>query len=65
MDNEEYTIKEASRMLRVPKATLKRWEEVGKLTIRRDPETNTRYYTKTDIEILDNIIEGNDLSARI
>jgi DNA-binding transcriptional MerR regulator len=64
MENEEeieeevYTLKETSRLLRVPKATLKRWERVGKLTIRRDPETNTRFYTKEDIETLDNIIES-------
>ena len=50
MDNTVYTITEASNILGVHIATLRRWDKLGKLKAKRHPMNNYRVYARRDIE---------------
>jgi excisionase family DNA binding protein len=53
------TIKEASRMLRVCDATLRRWDKIGKLKAVRHPINGYRLYEKQKIlELINKITTG-------
>jgi excisionase family DNA binding protein len=53
------TIKEASRMLKVCEATLRRWDKAGKLTAVRHPINGYRLYEKKKItDLISKIIAG-------
>lgn len=54
------TVKEAARYLRVNPMTLRRWEKVGKIEVRRHPMNNYRIYTKEEVERIKKLIEGGD-----
>ena len=52
------TIKETSRMLKVCEATLRRWDNTGKLKAIRHPINGYRLYEKTIIMALINKINN-------
>ena len=51
---DKYTIKQASELLGIPKATLRYYEQLGIISPKRT-ENSYRYYTKQDIHDLKNV----------
>ena len=46
------TVKEAARLLKISPMTLRRWDRLGKLEVRRHPMNNYRIYTREDIDYI-------------
>ena len=58
MNKEFLTIAEASDLLGVHVATLRRWDMLGKLKAKRHPINNFRIYSREDIVLLVQKIGG-------
>jgi DNA-binding transcriptional MerR regulator len=49
---EYLTIKEVSKILRINPETLRRWDNSGKLKVKRHPMNNYRIYSPSEVEMV-------------
>ncbi len=50
--NEDVQVKEALDLLKICRNTLYMWELKGKISSKRDPKSNYRFYNRKDIDKL-------------
>lgn len=63
MKNKKYYIRDVEKYLKVYRKKLFYWEKVGKIPMsKREPMSNFRYWTESDIKKIKDIIKGKSIS---